>query len=144
MSKEYHTIRLRNAEAVEKAVEGVRWVQRQHQLDRGWILILTRRRTDQQSARFWAIMHTIAKARPKHHGRAMGADDYKIMFVHALRKEERFIPDIDGERIIPVAYSSKELTVSEFNDLFAIIDAWCAREEIDISHHAEAEEDKAA
>ena len=144
MSKDRHTIRLRDRASIEKAIDGVRWVERQNQFDEGWILTITRKRTDQQNARMWAILNSITKARPKHHGRAMDADDYKIMFVHALRKEERFIPDIDGERIIPVVYSSSDLTVAEFNDLFAIIDAWCAREGIDISHHAETEKAKAA
>lgn len=144
MSKDRHTIRLRNAEAIEKAIDGVRWVQRQNQFDKGWMLILTRKRTDQQNARMWAILNTIVKARPKHHGRAMDADDYKILFVHALRKEARFIPDLEGEGVIPVAYSSSDLTVSDFNDLFEIIEAWCAREGIDISHHAEPTERKVA
>ena len=144
MSKDRHTIRLRNSEAVRKAIEGVRWVERKSQFDQGWILTLTRKRSDQQNARMWAILNTITKARPKHHGRAMDADDYKILFVHALRKESRFIPDLDGEGVIPVAYSPSDLTVSDFNDLFEIIEAWCAREGIDISHHAEPGKDKAA
>ena len=144
MSKDRETIRLNSDENARRAMSWLHQLVEAKRLGEGWMLVFTRKRTDKQNARMWAILNTIKKARPKHHGRAMDADDYKVMFVHGLRKEARFIPDMDGTGIIPITYSASDLTVSEFNDLFEIIEAWCAREGIDISHHAEPAERKVA
>jgi hypothetical protein len=132
MSKDRSSINLRNPASIQRAQEGLAWVAN-GRLDDGWTLVLTRKRSDKQNARLWVVLGEIAKQRPVHHGARMSTDDYKILFVHGLRKESRFIPDLDGESAIPVTYSSSNLTVSEFSDLFEIIDAWCAREGIIIS-----------
>lgn len=140
MSKDRRTIRLNCPAHIERALEGVRWVAN-GRTDDGWLLVLTRRRTDQQNARLWAILGEIVKQRPEHAGRRMDVDDYKVMFVHGLRKEARFIPDMSGEGVIPITYSSSDLTVSEFNDLFEIIEVWCAERGITLSHHQETQQE---
>lgn len=142
MSQDRRSIKLDRPEHIEKALDGIRWVAN-GRMDDGWRLILSRKRSDAQNARLWAILNTIVKARPTHHGMQMSAEDYKIMFVHGVRKESRFIHGMDGE-IIPTTYSSSTLTVAEFSDLFEIIEAWCAREGIDISHHSEKPNERKA
>jgi hypothetical protein len=144
MSKDRETIQLNSEKNVAKATSWLRQMVETKRLAEGWILSFTRKRSDLQNARMWAILRTIAKARPRHFGQIMDDDDYKVMFVHGLRKEARFIPDMTGEGVIPIPYSSSDLTVSEFNMLFEIIERFCAEKGIDISHHAEPKKDKAA
>jgi len=132
MSADRRSIKLNSTANLQKAQDGINWVANGRTKD-GWTLVLTRKRSDIQNARLWAILGEIVKQRPEHHGMKMSADDYKILFVHGLRKEARFIFDLDGEGMIPIAYSSSNLTVSEFSDLFEIIEVWCAREGIEIS-----------
>lgn len=126
------SIKLNSTANLQKAQDGINWVANGRTKD-GWTLVLTRKRSDVQNDRFWAIMGKIVKQRPYHYGRKMTDDDYKVVFIDGLKKEARFIPDMEGKEMIPVGYSSKKLTVSEFSDLFEIIEAFCAREGIEIS-----------
>ena len=143
MSVDHHTIQLKSQEAIQKALQGIQYVAN-GRLGESWMCVLTRRRTELQSKRFNAICGEIAKKHPNHSGQLMDQTDYKAMFVHGLRKEAKFIPDMSGEAMIPISYSSKNLTVSEFNLLFDIIEAWCAEREITLSHHETQPEGKAA
>lgn len=144
MSNDHRSIRLNSRENWEKARQGVMALS--NRLNEGWSLIITRKRSVIQNARLWAILGQIAKQRPVHAGMMVTADDYKTLFVHALRREMRLIPDLDGNGVVPLGYSSSALTVSEFSDLFEIIAAWCAREGITIKEPpgADAKQQEAA
>jgi hypothetical protein len=130
MSDDHKSIRVNSRANWELARQGVAAIG--NRLNEGWTLILTRKRSAIQNARMWAILGQIVKARPEHHGMSVTADDYKTLFVHALRKEMRLIPDLDGQGVVPLGYSSSALSVSEFSDLFELMAAWCAREGITI------------
>lgn len=142
MSDDHKSIRVTSRASWELARQGVEVLR--NRLDEGWTLILTRKRSVIQNARLWAILGQIAKQRPEHCGMSVTADDYKTLFVHALRKEMRLIPDLDGQGVVPLGYSSSALTVSEFSDLFEIIAAWCAREGVSIRDPKERNQERAA
>jgi hypothetical protein len=132
-----HSIKLNSSDNLAKARKGLDWVA--SRLGEGWHLLLTRKRSDVQNARMWAVLGQIAKQRPEHGGMNVGSEDYKTMFVHALRKEMRLIPSLEFDGMIPVSNSSSALTVSEFSDLFELMAAFCAREGLDIKDPKEPE-----
>jgi hypothetical protein len=139
-----HSIKLNSTASLAKARKGLDWCA--ERLGEGWHLLLTRKRSDVQNARMWAILGQIAKQRPEHMGMKVAADDYKTIFVHALRGEMRMMPNMDGDGFIPAGNSSSALTVREFSDLFELMEAFCAREGITITDpkEPEAKQERAA
>jgi len=135
MADDRHTIRLSSREAIAKAHAGVEWCA--SRLADGWQLVLTRKRTLDQNDRLHPILRRIAEQRPEHYGMAMSADDYKVIFLDALDDETRICLNLDGSRLVTLGRQSSKLTVREFSDLFAVIEAWCSREGIDIGENNE-------
>lgn len=96
-----------------------------------------------QNAKLWASLGEIAKARPEHCGIRMSAEDYKTLFMHALNKETRMVPDLDGQGFVPLGYQTSKLNKQEFSDLLEIIHAWCAREGIALRDGPQERQDAA-
>lgn len=90
------------------------------------------KRTNEQNDRMWTLLGIIAEARPEHYGIQMSQDDYKDLFMHALFKETRVVPDIDGQGMVMLGRKSSRLTKPQFSDLFEIIHAFASREGIDL------------
>lgn len=128
---DHHSIPLRGPADHENAVKLISWAA--NKLGEGWTLVLSRKRTVEQNARLWAQLGRIAKARPIHCQINMGPEDYKTLFMHALGHEARLVPDLDGNGFVPLGYRSSALSKQQFSDLFELIEAWAAREGIDIS-----------
>jgi len=131
MSSDHRPIKLNSRENWELARQGVMALG--NRLHEGWTLVLTRKRSAKQNARMWAILGQIVKQRPLHHGCVMTDDDYKTLFVHGLRRDMRMVPDLEGQGMVPLGYSSSALSMAEFSELFEVMAAWCAREGIEIS-----------
>ena len=53
--------------------------------------------------------------------------------MHALDRELRMVPAIDGQGFVPLGNRSSKLTKQQFSDLFEVIEAFCAREGIKLS-----------
>ena len=83
------------------------------------------KRTLDQNARMWAMLGDIAKQK-QHHGRSYTADDWKVIFLHALGRETRFVPTLDGTGFLPIGQSSSDLSKSEMSDLIEMLFAWGA------------------
>lgn len=96
------------------------------------------RRSSEQNARMWAMLSTIARAIPERNGIQMTPEDWKTLFMHALNRELRMVPAIDGQGFVPLGNRSSRLTKQEFSDLFEIIEAFAAREGIDLSQQKDA------
>lgn len=90
------------------------------------------KRTNPQNDRMWKLLGIIAEAKPVHHGIQMADHDWKELFLYALFKEARLVPDIDGNGMVQLQRRSSRLTKSQFSDLFEIIHAFAAREGIDL------------
>jgi hypothetical protein len=81
------------------------------------------KRTLEQNAKLWAMLTDVAKQK-KHCGRRYPADVWKCIFLHALGREVRFIPSLDGAGALPLGLSSSDLSKAEMSDLIALIQAW--------------------
>lgn len=91
-------------------------------------------RSDAQNAALWSLLGQIVKARPVHNGVQMDAETYKALFMHALGREVRFVPTLDGSSMLPLGLRSSKLTKAEFSDLLELILAWCAGNGIAVQH----------
>ena len=85
------------------------------------------RRTTDQNARMWAMLTEVAR-QVKWHGQRLSADDWKLVFLSALKQELRIVPNLDGTGFVQLGRSSSDLSVAEMGDLMDLIAAFGARE----------------
>lgn len=90
-----------------------------------------------QSARMWAFLTEIA-AQVKWHGMKLSAADYKLIFLDALHREVRAVPNLDGTGFVNLGRSSSDLSKEEMADLLALIEAWGAKHNVKFNDPAGA------
>ena len=83
------------------------------------------KRTLPQNARMWAMLSDVA-AQVKWHGLRLSAEDWKLMFLDALKREVRMVPNLDGNGFVNLGRSSSDLSVAEMGDLMELIAAFGA------------------
>ena len=83
------------------------------------------KRTLPQNDRFWSMLTEVARQKV-HAGRRYTADQWKVLFMHAIGREVQFIPSLDNSTFIPWGQSSSDLSVAEMKDLMDYIEAWGA------------------
>lgn len=101
------------------------------------------RRTLDQSARMWAMLGDIARQK-QHCGRFYDAADWKVIFLHALGRETRFVPALDGAGFLPIGQSSSDLSKAEMSELIELLFAWGAQNGIRWSDPTLIDERRAA
>lgn len=84
------------------------------------------RRTLPQNAKMW-VMLTEVSEQLLWDGKKLTTDDWKIMFLDALKRESRCVPNIDGSGFVDLGRSSSDLTIDEMADLITIIEAFGAQ-----------------
>lgn len=83
------------------------------------------KRTVPQSDRMWASLTDIAR-QVKYHGLTLSSGDFKLIFLDALKREVRMVPNRDGTGFVNLGRSSSDLTVGEMSDLLEIMYAYGA------------------
>lgn len=78
------------------------------------------KRSVPQNARFWASLTDIAR-QVEWHGVKLSADDWKLVFMDALKQEMRLVPNINGTGFINLGRSSSDLSKEEMSDLLELI-----------------------
>lgn len=112
-----------------------RWVQK---VDAGTRVELKEaKRTDDQNAKFWASLTDVAQ-QLTWHGVKLSTDDWKLVFLDALKREVRMVPNIDGNGFVNLGRSSSDLSKAEFSDLLEIIMAFGAKHGVVFAHDEEA------
>lgn len=89
------------------------------------------RSIDQNSA-LWAALGDIARQRD-YHGLKLSPDDWKILFLDALDRETRMVPNLDGTGMVAIGRSSSSLSVEEFTGLLSLVYEWGNRNGIEWS-----------
>lgn len=84
------------------------------------------KRTLPQNARFWAMLTDVA-TQLTWHGLKLSADDWKIIFLDALKREVRMVPNIDGNGFVQLGRSSSDLSKEEMGELMELIAAFGAQ-----------------
>lgn len=85
------------------------------------------KRTLPQNERMWAMLTDVAR-QVKWHGQKLSPDDWKVVFLSALKAELRLVPNLDGNGFVQLGRSSSALSVDEMSDLMTLIEAFGARE----------------
>lgn len=81
------------------------------------------KRTLPQNDRFWAMLTDVATQK-KYHGVRLTPEDFKLLFLDALKREVRIVPNLDGTGFVNLNTSSSDLSKDEMSDLMEIIAAW--------------------
>lgn len=84
------------------------------------------KRTLPQNDRFWAMLTDIAQQKT-YHTLKLTTEDWKLLFLDALKREVRIVPNLDGTGFVNLSKSSSDLSKSEMSDLMEIITEWGAR-----------------
>ena len=85
------------------------------------------KRSIPQNDRMWAMLTEIAR-QVEWHGQKLAADDWKLIFLDALKRELRLAPNLDSTGFVNLGRSSSGLSKAEFADLFLVIEAFGARQ----------------
>jgi len=81
------------------------------------------KRSLDQNARMWAALTDIA-TQVKYRGLKLTPDDWKLVFLDALKREVRIVPNLDGTGFVSLTKSSSDLSKQEMSDLLEILTAW--------------------
>lgn len=84
------------------------------------------KRTLPQNDRMWAMLTDIAKQLPWH-GVKLRPDDWKLVFLDALKREVRMVPNLDGNGFVNLGRSSSDLSKEEMSDLMELMTAFGAQ-----------------
>ncbi len=80
------------------------------------------RSIDQNSA-LWAALGDIARQRD-YHGLKLSPEDFKLLFMDAMDRETRMVPNLDGTGMVGLGRSSSSLSVEEFTGLLSLVYEW--------------------
>lgn len=83
------------------------------------------KRSIPQNDRMWAMLTDVAQQLPWH-GIKLTPDDWKLIFLDALKREVRMVPNIDGNGFVNLGRSSSDLSKAEMTDLIECIFAFGA------------------
>jgi len=78
-----------------------------------------------QNDLMWAALTDVA-TQLKWHGLKLSPDDWKLIFLDALKREVRMVPNIDGNGFVNLGRSSSDLSKTEMTDLIDLIHAFGA------------------
>jgi hypothetical protein len=84
------------------------------------------KRTGPQNDRMWAMLTDVAE-QVKWHGVRLRPDDFKLIFLDALKQEMRVVPNLNGDGFVNLGRSSSDLSKGEMSDLMELISAWGAQ-----------------
>lgn len=95
-------------------------------------------RTNEQNARFWAMLSDVSRAKPE--GRELTPEVWKSLFLHALGHSQRFEMALDGRGVVPVGFRSSRLTKEQMSDLMELISEYGARHGVEWSEPEQSQE----
>lgn len=71
------------------------------------------------------------------HGQKLRPDDWKLVFLDALKRELRIVPNIDGTGFVNLGRSSSDLSKHEMSDMIELMHEFGARHGVIFSDLAE-------
>lgn len=78
------------------------------------------KRSIPQNDRMWAMLTDVSRQLPWH-GVKLRPDDWKLIFLDALKRELRVVPNLDGTGFVNLGRSSSDLSKDEMSDLIELI-----------------------
>ena len=90
------------------------------------VQFMAAKRTLDQNSLMWAALTDVA-TQLKWHGQWLRADDWKLIFLDALKRELRIVPNIDGNGFVNLGRSSSDLSKEEMSNLIELMFAFGAQ-----------------
>lgn len=91
-----------------------------------------------QNDKMWALLTEVAQ-QIEWHGKKRTPDDWKLLFLDALKRELEVVPSIDGNGSVALrANSSSDLSKGEMSDLIELIHAFGANHGVVFADDARA------
>lgn len=87
------------------------------------------KRSIPQNSMMWSLLSDIA-SQVKWHGVKLTPDDFKMIFLDALKRELRMVPNLNGDGFCHLGRSSSDLSKDEMTQLIELIIAWGAQHEV--------------
>lgn len=84
------------------------------------------RRSLDQNSKLWAML-TEVSVQLSWHRQKLRPDDWKLIFMDALKRELRIVPNIDGTGFVNLGRSSSDLSKEEMGELLELISAFGAQ-----------------
>ena len=84
------------------------------------------RRSLPQNSRFYAMLTDIA-TQLKWCGEVLRPEEWKFLFLDALKRELRMVPNLDGNGVVNIGRSSSDLTKQEMSDAMELMAAFGAQ-----------------
>ncbi|MDE2099573.1 MAG: recombination protein NinB [Patescibacteria group bacterium] len=94
------------------------------------------KRTMPQNDRMWAMLTDVAR-QLEWHGQRLTPDDWKLVFMDALKREKRLVPNIDGNGFVSLGRSSSDLSKDEMSELIDLIAAFGANHSVEFGGEQE-------
>jgi len=82
-----------------------------------------------QNDRMWAMLTDVA-TQISWRGIRLSADDWKLVFLDALKRELRVVPNLDGSGFVNLGGSSSDLSKREMTDLITLIEQFGANHNV--------------
>jgi hypothetical protein len=95
------------------------------------------RRTIPQNDKMWAALTDVA-TQVAWHGQKLHAEDWKFIFLDALKRELRIVPNLDGTGFVNLGRSSSDLSKQEMSDLIELIHEFGAKHGVIFHDQTEA------
>lgn len=105
-------------------IKAMRWIEKAPYGTR--VEFKASKRSIPQNDRMWAMLTDVA-AQLTWHGVKLSPADWKLVFLDALKREMRLVPNIFGNGFVNLGRSSSDLSKQEMSDLFEIIQAFGAQ-----------------
>lgn len=87
------------------------------------------KRSIPQNSRMWVLLSAVA-AQLVWHGQKYSTTEWKDFMMHSY-SGERWMPSEDGG-MVPIGRSTSDLSKEEHSELTALIEAFCARQGVDL------------
>lgn len=112
---------LRTPQAKQSAILAIQSVPLDQNLA---VRIVKKNRTLEQNSLLWALLAEVSE-QVVWHGRKLTPENWKDMFSASLKKMD-VVPNLDGDGFVILGQSTSRMTVSQLNDLIALIQAFGA------------------
>ena len=89
-----------------------------------------------QNAAYWSALTDISR-QAEYHGLKLAPEDWSQLFLDALNREARLVPNLDGNGFLALRMSSSALSHEDFSGLLHIVHEWGARNGIVFRHQGD-------
>lgn len=127
-----YTVTITSDEDRTRAVQIVRQAPAGSRVD-----VKAAKRSLPQNDRMWSMLTEVAR-QLLWHGVKLRPDDWKLIFLDALKRELRTVPNLEGTGFVNLGQSSSDLTKSEMSDMIELIHEFGARHGVKFADDAVA------